>query len=223
MANRFKKESAIKLREQGKTYKQIHDLLNISKSTLSGWLKNYPLNEKQLNKLLENIVLRKQIAREKTTITKFKKRKERLELVFQQEKSIYSKLSIREFYIAGLMLYWGEGVKGEGSAISLNNTDPRVLIFFKNWLIKCVDVSENEIRVILHLYNDMNIKDAINYWSKVLKIPKKQFIKPYVKDSNRFNIRHNGYGKGTCGLYIYDKRKKEKILAGIDVIGEIFM
>jgi hypothetical protein len=42
---------AIGLRQLGKTYSEIKAQLRIPKSTLSGWLKDYPLTDKELSKL----------------------------------------------------------------------------------------------------------------------------------------------------------------------------
>jgi hypothetical protein len=60
----------------------------------------------------------------------------------------------------------------------------------------------------------------IDYWSRQLGINKAQFIKPYIKESNRLNINQKGYGHGTCGIYVYNRRLKEKIIFGIDAIAE---
>lgn len=49
---RFKdKEEAIKLRLQGNSYSQIKSVLKVNKSTLSYWLKDFPLSEEKIQKL----------------------------------------------------------------------------------------------------------------------------------------------------------------------------
>jgi orotate phosphoribosyltransferase-like protein len=45
MARIRDRQNAIELRKQGKTYGQISNELRITKSTLSGWLGDYPLSE----------------------------------------------------------------------------------------------------------------------------------------------------------------------------------
>ena len=52
---RFKgHQKALTLRKQGMSYGQIKKILKISKSTLSDWLKNYPLTEERIRELQKN-------------------------------------------------------------------------------------------------------------------------------------------------------------------------
>ena len=64
------------------------------------------------------------------------KREKRLKKCYKKEKKRWLSFSKRELYIAGLFLYWGEGLKLLKSSISLNNTDPKVIKFYLYWLIK---------------------------------------------------------------------------------------
>lgn len=130
-------------------------------------------------------------------------------------------LSRKELLIAGLFLYWGEGSKTTGS-VSINNTDPEILRFSLYWLNKVLKVPKNKIRVYLHLYKDMNIKQELEFWSKILKIPLNQFAKPYIKSSNRENLTHKGFGRGTCGLAIHNVNLKEEIMMSIKAISDYY-
>ena len=51
MAKQREKQKALKLRKLGKSYSQIKKVLRISKSTLSSWLKNYPLPPEKIREL----------------------------------------------------------------------------------------------------------------------------------------------------------------------------
>jgi hypothetical protein len=212
------RRKAIILRREGKTYSEIRRTLHIPKSTLSDWLKGYLLNPNELIRLKKNIRHGRDIATEKIRITKQRNKDIRLKKIFKEEKQKLLPLSQRELYFAGLLLYLGEGVKGDNSTISLNNTDPKVVKLFLFWLINCLKVQKLKIRVCVHLYKDMNIPKYLNYWSKYLSIPRDQFIKPYIKDSNRSDLDQKGYGNGTCGVYIYDRTLKLKVTAGISAI-----
>jgi len=216
------RQKAIKLRKQGKTYTEIRRELGIAKSTLSNWLSKHPLTKNQMKKLERSRDKRKLLGIEKTRITKARKRENRLRQIYIREKKSLLPLADRELYLSGLFLYWGEGVKGLRNSVSLNNTDPQVLKFYLYWLSKILKVSKNKIRVTLHLYEDMDPKKEIKYWSGQLKIPKKQFNKPYIKSSKRKSIDHKGYGHGTCGLYICDTRLKERISLGIEAIANYY-
>jgi len=77
-----------------------------------------------------------------------------------------------------------------------------VLKFALYWLIYALEIPKAKIEVFLHLYNDMDVKKEMGYWSKELKMPLKQFAKPYIKKSFREKLTHKGFGHGTCGLRI---------------------
>lgn len=218
--NALKRKKAIVLRKEGKTFSEIRNYLEVSKSTLSGWLSKYPLTDEQLQKLQATIVKNRYIAAEKIRNTKRNKREARLkQVLFIEEKNLLP-VSARELYLCGLFLYSGEGVKGLNSTVSLNNTDPNVVLFYYYWLTDILKVPKKKIRVSLHLYSDMDIKESINYWSRQLHIPTSQFIKPHVKLASRESIDQKGYGHGTCGIYVYDARLKEKIIFGIQAISQ---
>lgn len=207
-------EKAIILRKQGKSYGEIKKELNVSKSTLSDWLKNYPLTNEQLLRLKNLIYLRV----EKCRITRENKRNERYEQIQKEELDKWTPLSKKELYLAGLFLYWGEGNKSLKGSISLNNTDPSVVNFFLYWLVKILNFEHKKIRVYVHLYNDMNIEEELNYWSKQLNLPRSQFIKPYIKNSTRSSLTQKGFGHGTCGIMVNNIRYKEKIILGLKAI-----
>ena len=128
----------------------------------------------------------------------------------------------REIELAGLFLYWGEGAKRINGPIALNNTDPKVLKFTLYWLTYGLKIPKEKIKVFIHLYSDMDIEEAVEFWSKELKIPKKQFAKPYIKASTRASLTHNGFGHGTCGLVVSNIHLKEQIMMGISAIAELY-
>ena len=220
MARIRDRQNAIELRKQGKTYGQISNELGITKSTLSGWLGNYPLSEKQLDLLKLNKEYSRLVAAEKNRLTKQKKHDKRLSDIYQIEKIRWKSLTRKELELAGIFLYWGEGAKRTNGPISLNNTDPQVLKFTLYWLMHALKIPKAKIQVFLHLYNDMDIKNEMKFWSKELKIPLKQFAKPFIKESSRVNLTHKGFGHGTCGLRVSNILQKEKIMMAIKAISD---
>jgi hypothetical protein len=213
---RFKDhEKALVLRKQGKSYSQIKKILGLSKSTLSCWLRNYPLSKQRIRELRDWNEQRIERCRE----TKQKKKEIRLNTFYQQQKKIIFPINQREFYLAGLFLYWGEGAKTKTTILSLSNTDPSIIKFFIRWLIKILEVPKEEIKIHLHLYRDMDIKREIEFWRKNLNISVGQFTKPYIKKSSYKSINHKGtFGHGTCNASFGNARLTEKILMAIKAI-----
>jgi len=222
MTRVIERRKVIKLRKNGKTYSEIRKELNISKSTLSDWLRSYPLTKRQLILLEKSIKRNKKLAIEKFRVTMQMKRERRLSDLYKQERMYWISLNRREIELAGIFLYWGEGNKRLNGPIALNNTDPHVLKFMLYWLRNIFKIPQNKIRVHLHLYSDMNIQQEIAFWSQELRLPLSQFNKPYIKESTRTNIDHKGIGHGTCGLAVNNIRLKEKIMMDIKAISDYY-
>lgn len=220
MARIQDRQRATELRILGRTYSQIKTELGISKSTLSDWLSNYPLSDEQLLSLKKSRGKNREAAIEKTRNTKHRKRETRLKTVYENESRHFIPLNKKELEIAGLFLYLGEGNKRINGPVSLNNTDPQVLKFTLFWLQFGLGVSKQRIKVLLHLYNDMNIEKELEFWSKELGLPTSQFYKSYIKQSNRIDITQKGFGHGTCCLFVNDVRLKEKVMMGIKAIAD---
>ena len=215
---RFKdRQKALILRKQGMSYSQIRKILGVSKSTLSYWLRDYPLSKERIRELRD--CNQKRIEKFRETMQRKKER--RLKEIYDVQKKLILPLSTRDYFIAGLFLYWGEGSKSKSCTLSLSNTDPSILKFFIVWLINILKVPKEKIRVQLYLYSDMDIKKEIQFWSNILDIPKNQFNKPYIKESTSQNINHESKFKhGTCSVRVGNARLQEKVLMAIKVISD---
>lgn len=217
MSRIFDRQKALELRKKGKSYSQIKKLLRLSKSTLSLWLRDYPLTKEQIDLLRGKNPKRIEKYRETMRL----KREKRLQEIYEQEKIKLLKLTKKELLIAGLFLYWGEGSKVT-SSVSINNTDPKVVKFAFYWLTNSLGIPREKIRVYLHLYKDMDVNKEMEFWSKDLKLPLDQFSKPYIKSSNRENLTHKGFGHGTCGLAVHNSSLKEHIIMGINAMADYY-
>lgn len=187
-------------------------MIGISKSTLSDWLRKYPLTPQQLQSLNKQ----NQDQRiEKYRQTMHSKREVKLRKYYYEQKRLLLPLSKRELLIAGVFLYWGEGSKTLRNQLTVANTDPALIQFALLWMVKGLGVSKEKIHVLVHLYKDMDIEGSLQYWSETLNIPRSQFDNPYIKNSNRSEIDYKGYGHGTCNLRVYNTEIKEKILMAI--------
>jgi len=215
------REKAIQLRKKGMSYSQIKTQIKVSKGTLSYWLKNYPLSKKRISELRDN----NEIRIEKFRNTMRKKREKRLNKVYKIQKKKIFPLNKQELFIAGLFLYWGEGSKNHVADIRMSNTDPAVIKFFIKWIVECLKVPKETLKAHLHLYKDMNIDKEIKFWCKTLNLSKKQFNKPYIKDTFLKDVKHNkgGFGHGTCNIRMGNARLSEKVLMSIKAITDKYI
>lgn len=79
----------------------------------------------------------------------------------------------RELAIAAAMLYWGEGTKKSCEFI---NSDGRMIKIYLFLLKKAFDVKTEDIQPTLRIFSGMDRAECLDYWSKVIKIPKHKFI-----------------------------------------------
>ncbi len=215
------REQVIKLRLQGQTYGQIRKQLDVSKSTLSDWLSKLPLTEEQLKVLSQNKKRSLELGREKVREVFRNKRLNRLKQTLDNQMKDLLPLSDKELFLTGVFLYWGEGAKKHGS-VTISNTDPRVVIFALYWMTESLKIPKEKIKINLHLYRDMNVEEAINFWSTILDIPRDQFRKPYIKKTNREGLTYKSYGHGTCRLYAGSVELSEKIAMSIKAISDYY-
>jgi len=214
MARKLDKQKALVMRQKGMSYSQIKEKLKVSKSTLSNWLNDMPLSEKRIKELRDNNPIR--IERYRNTMRA--KKDARLEEVYKKVSKDIGIISKRDLFIAGLFLYWGEGTKAQNSLVALTNTNPNMLIFFMKWL-KLFGVENKDLKVKLHLYSDMDIKQSLDFWSKKLKIPVSQFHKLYIKKTDLKSITYkNGFGKGTCSVILGSRDLWEYITMSLKYI-----
>lgn len=218
MAKLKEQQEAIRLRQQGLSYREIRLQIPVSKGTLSLWLRNYPLSRKQLQRLKDQ----RHSGIEKFRETMRKKREARLTQTYQEQKQKWLPLSDNELFLAGLFLYWGEGSKADRHLISISNTDPTVIKVAMHWMQKSLHLPLEKIKVRLQLYSDMDIKKTISFWSDTLGIPKSHFGKTYVKQTKRSKIHHKGFGYGTCAVYCHKTVIKEQLLMTIQAMADHF-
>ncbi len=215
---RFKdRERAISLRkEKQMSYSQIKRKLKVSKGTLSVWLRKYPLSEERIRELQKS-----EASRERFRNTMRGKREKRLKEIHDNQKRLILPIKKESLFFLGLGLYWGEGGKTHCSELSISNSDPSVIKFFIDWIIKCLKYPKEKMKVHLHLYNNMDVNKEMKYWSEVLNIPFSQFTKPYLKDTSSKRINHKGsFGHGTCNVLIRNARLSEKVFMSMKVISD---
>lgn len=88
-----------------------------------------------------------------------------------------------ELKLAALMLYWAEGYKVGKNVVDFANSDPDMAVIFKRFLVEVCQVDITRIRASLYCYQGQDIEELHIFWSKLLGIPRTQFIKPYIKES----------------------------------------
>lgn len=214
--NFSKKIRAIQLREEGNSYSEIKNVVNVSKSTLSRWLKDVELTEKQKTRLSSLQVTAYLSAKKKRDASV-----EHHEKIKEEAEKEADKLAKNQFFVAGLMLYWAEGSKNTGS-VQFSNSDPTMIKIMMRWFRKFCVVPENKFRIGL-IVHSLHIKENyLNFWQKVTSVPLKQFHRPYIKPSI-FTNRKNKLYEGTCKIVIHNRELLSKIIGWKNCVEKIFL
>lgn len=214
------RQLAVKLRTEDKlSYSAIKQKLGVPKSTLSYWLRELPLDEDQIKALQRTSWKKGEASRERYRNTMRQKKQLLEERFYENYSKEFDDLSKEVFFVAGLMLYLGEGDKKVSHRIALSNTDPKLIVFFIHWLEDYFDTKKSEIRIQLHLYENMDLEKEQNFWQNTLGLPDSQFYKMSVRKlqktsfSYKDSIRH-----GTCEVYALGVERKIKLSMAIKAL-----
>src|ERR1043166_7559731 len=105
-----KKDSAIKLRLQGKSYGEILKILKIpSKGTLSVWFRNVKISQTAKKRLQNNIDLARKRGLFKFNENRTEKVKLENDASFKEAFNKIEKISLNDLALIGAALYWAEG------------------------------------------------------------------------------------------------------------------
>lgn len=198
------KKRAIYYRKKGYSYSIISKKLKLSKSTLSDWLKEIPFkpNKETMNRI--------DLARLKSIQTRHDKKIADIKNAKEIAKKELGKITKRDLWLLGIGLYWGEGDKSSSEGVKIMNSDPLMIKMMIKWFKEICKLNYNNFRAAVHIYPDNDIKEAIEYWSKITKIPKSQFGKTQIDiRKNKSKKKKNKLPYGTIKITIKSNRKKE--------------
>lgn len=204
------KKNARKLRKSGLSYGQINKKTGISKSTLHFWMQDIKRPNKITQK--ERLAHLEKIRPLATKAIK-KERENRLKKIttkILKETKTYPLVDKKTLKIMLSMLYWAEGAKGRGT-LGFTNTDPKLMLLYITLLRACYKIDEKKFRVRIHIHHYHTPKEAINFWSNLLKIPKNQFGKIYIKTRSKSKKYRRNFA-GICILRYHSENLRFEIL-----------
>ena len=209
------KEKAIELRHQNKSYKSISRELGIPLGTLAGWFRNELWSQEIRDKLGIEASLAFPEKLKRIVAANKKRWADTHEAYRQEAVKEFSKLKDDPLFLAGIMLYWGEGEKmSKSSRVRLANSEPEMIRIFYLFLIKALKISPEKIKAWLLLYPDLIDPVQKNFWSKATGIPISQFSKStYIK--GRHPTKRLSYG--VCTIHISSRALKERVLKWLEL------
>lgn len=198
MAKSFEYNKAQGLRKRGKSIRDIARILSVAKSTVSLWCRDIELTQEQLHKLQENKLKGGYAGRMKGARIQYEKRIQKDQTLELEGKTLLGSLTKRDFFMAGLGVYWGEGTK-YGRQAGVSNSDPLIVKFCIKWFKEVFhfDDSRFKLYILINEIHRKRLKKVLQYWVSITGIPKESFGKiTLIKAKNKksYNNFHIHYG-----------------------------
>lgn len=209
------KEIAFNLRRSGKSYQEIRRALKIPLATLSDWFSVVDWSKQVKEKLAAK-------AQKQHTVRLIELNKIRglhLKNIYaearQEARKDLEELKYNPLFIAGLMLYWGEGDKLTKYSTKLSNTDPGLVRLYVFFLRKACRIPDDKIKGHILIYPDLNEEECRRYWARESTIPHNQFFKS-TTIQGKHKTRRIKYG--VCMVDISSTYFKVKMLEWLKLL-----
>jgi uncharacterized protein YjcR len=134
------REQARRLRATGLPLVDIAASLGVSKSSVSLWVRDVGFEPGP----------RVDRGRRRAPNALQRRKQTEIDRLLAEGRDRVGRLSEREFLVAGVALYAGEGSKTDGD-VRFANSDPRMIVFFCSWLRRFFEIDEARLRVHLYL------------------------------------------------------------------------
>jgi len=201
-------------REQGWSYREIAAQMNISKSTLSGWLKEIDLTsgqEARLQKRLEKN--RADFAARASPINRQRYAQAR-QTAYQSGAEVVERLpqGAEVDELAFALLYLGEGTKGQGK-VQVASMDPNILRFTCWALRELYAIDEGRLSARLNLIELARAREKalISWWARTLEIAPGRFTKTQFDRRSVAQPIGRDY-RGVCTVTYSDTYLQQHIL-----------
>ncbi|OGZ33862.1 MAG: hypothetical protein A2174_01805 [Candidatus Portnoybacteria bacterium RBG_13_41_18] len=195
-----KRNIARGFRIKGCSINEIVKYTNFSKSSVSLWVRDVKLTKEQKRRLSEKGIKKETI--EQRRATRLKNEDAKRQLIIDDAQKRIKKLSEKELWLIGTMLYWAEGGKTERGLVRFSNGDPEMIKFMMVFFRNICKVPEKKFRAYIHIHPYLDSKKAEKYWSYITKIPLANFFKTYQKPNRSSKNKRHTLPHGTLDIYI---------------------
>lgn len=195
-------QRAKKLRSEGRSIKDIAQTLNVSKASVSLWVRNIELSQTQ-RKLLSRKGHSVEVI-EKRRKSRLAREEEKRAAIMNEASRNIAYISEKELFLTGIALYWAEGGKTRRGPIRLANGDPAIIQTMMRFFREICKVPESKFRGHIHIHPHLDYKEAELYWSLIANIPLSQFFKTYRKPNKSSSNKKDTLPYGTFEIYVCD-------------------
>jgi transcriptional regulator with XRE-family HTH domain len=199
------REQAISLRKAGKSYREIMQVVRVSKSSLSLWLRDLPLTPEEHLQLEGNLAQ----GRRTRGAANRARRAAREAAAMAEAAAQVPSLAESELFVAGVAAYWCEGAKTKpwrtDVQVQFINSDPGLIQLFLRWL-ELVGIEPERITYRVAMHPTADELAARAFWSRVAGVPIERFHRTTLKKPNP-NPRRKNYGDAYHGCLVITVRR----------------
>lgn len=142
-------KKARELRLFGKSLSEISKELNIGISTLSSWLKDIKLTDRQKDELAQRNKMKVSRGRLNALVMKKSNRVFKEKSIYDQAVRAFPRLAKDPFFMLGLSMYWAKGAK-KSNCFQFTSTDKKMIEIMKKWAIGYLGVESAQISEIVY-------------------------------------------------------------------------
>lgn len=187
-----RREIGQELRRVGLCYREIAQVIPVSKGTLSGWCRDLDLSEYEdamLRRRQTELIIRGRLGKKRRHIAR-----ERAAALRREARKEASTLQTDPFWVAGVLAYWAEGGK-RSKELSFSNSDPDLIRLFLAWSCRFLELPPDRFTISLHLHAGQDENERTAFWSERTGLGPEQFRKGFIKPEgtgHRKNVLYNG-------------------------------
>lgn len=214
------KDKAFELRKSGKSYREIRDEMRIPLATLSDWFRGETWSQDTRKRLTAAA----QIHHTARIVELDKVRGEHLRKIYEEARA-EAREDLKSYrynplFIAGLMLYWGEGDKATKSSVRLSNSDPLLVKLYVDFLEKVCRIPSEKIKAQMLIYPDIDRESNLRFWSFATGIPLSRFTKSVLIEGRH---KTKKLGQGVCTIVVSNSYFKAKMLEWLKLFPQELM
>lgn len=153
------------LRSHGYSLPEISKEVGVSRTSVLRYIKNVQILPQYLSEWAG-----KRGGSRKIKLLKLKR-------ALSKGESVVGRLTDKEKLLILCSLYWAEGNKKD---FILTNTDPNLIKVFVNGLRQVFKLTDDQIKISLRLYEDLDREKSMAFWSEIVGIDKDKFLSVHI-------------------------------------------
>lgn len=167
-------------RQRGFTYAEIAKICNVSKGTVSNWLRHEAFSQSVAERNKKQAIIQNKQRLALINKARVAERRHQTTTTLHQAAVEYRNYCQSPRFIAGLTLYYALGDQENSRLIRLSSSRADVQQRFIRFLIDYLGVEKASIRLWLHLYPQHDEVVCMKYWCKKTGLSPAQFHKNQV-------------------------------------------